>query len=511
MKKTYIKITTLICILIVAVMVLGAALFTYIQISKINSDFLSSIQHTSSIKPTESFDYKTYVLEYQSQKLISSMQNPNIGYYSKTDWKWNNAENSETLESTAFRHIIGYLENSDGWKIKMIYAPDDEKGGVNFTVTGKGGVKTMDGLYVLEGNSEMTVYFYSTVDSNILTKDVTIEYPDMDQQVPLTVSALDKEAEKKYQELKNSGINRIDLTELGWLTSYVAYSSDTPLLKNMVSFNEWNVYVYHPLAIVWNNYMYVYCLFLAVMVVLLFLTIFLMRRMYVNRMSYEARTQSLTRSFAHELKTPLAVTKTYVENWDIVDEKERPEVAAKINTEVDHMTKMVNTLLDLSKMESGDMKLKLEEVELFELTKACYKHVENLAKERSLSVEFKKDKEDGEYIVSADLDLMRMVISNFLSNAIKYGKEKVLVALSSSGNNITFRITNDGEPISRKDQKKIWDLFYTKDKSGTDRLNSNGVGLAVNKSILELHKAKFGVESSPAGNSFWFEMKKAKE
>ena len=241
------------------------------------------------------------------------------------------------------------------------------------------------------------------------------------------------------------------------------------------------------------------------------LTIFMMRRMYLHRVNYEARTKNLTRSFAHELKTPLAVTKSYVENWDLVSEDERPEVSKKISSEVEHMTRMVNTLLDISKMDAGDFNLNLEDVELFDLTKVCYRHMEELAKERGIEVEIKQDNEDGEYTVQADLDMMRMVISNFMCNAIKYGKSKVDVLLVNGGNNVTFKITNDGEPISKKDQKKVWDLFYKKDKSGSDRLNSSGVGLAVNKSILEIHKAKFGVESGAAGTTFWFEMKKAKE
>ena len=171
---------------------------------------------------------------------------------------------------------------------------------------------------------------------------------------------------------------------------------------------------------------------------------------------------------------------------------------------------MVNTLLDLSKMDSGDVKLNLEEVELYDLSKSCFRHLENIAAEKEIIFNFNKDKEDGEYKVSADLDMMQMVISNFMSNAIKYGKKEVSVFLSGDSNNVTFKISNDGDPISKKDQKKIWDLFYKKDKSGADRLNSNGVGLAVNKSILELHKAKFGV-SSESGTTFWFEMKRIKE
>ena len=74
------------------------------------------------------------------------------------------------------------------------------------------------------------------------------------------------------------------------------------------------------------------------------------------------------------------------------------------------------------------------------------------------------------------------------------------------------RCRNDGDTISAKDLKKIWDLFYKQqDKARTDRMGSNGVGLAVNKSILELHKAKFGAESRSGETTFWFEMKKAKE
>ena len=325
---------------------------------------------------------------------------------------------------------------------------------------------------------------------------------------------LDAEAEKIYNEeivrLKH-GDTEIFGNNSSWLVNY-AFLLDTVQLSGSEIFVESSgVFVFHPLRIVLANYGYLYILIAVLAIASLTGTVLMMRRLYFNRLNYEARTRNLTRSFAHELKTPLAVTKVYIENWDLIDEKERPEVAAKINSEVDHMAKMVSTLLNLSKMDSGDVALNLEDVELFELAKACYRRMEKIAKERGRTVEFKKDAEDGEYIVPADLDMMKMVISNFLSNAIKYGKEKVEVDFLSDGNNITFKITNDGEAISPKEQKKIWDLFYKTDKSGTDRMESNGVGLAVNKSILELHKAKFGVSSGDAGTTFWFEIKKVKE
>ena len=521
MKKTYVKITSLICVLILAVMLLGCALFTYIEISLVNKQCFAEIHNNSQILPEEfnaaQEDVETYMVNQRGAKFLASSENPNIGYYGKCSWILKGTNLTNIMESTRFTKISAIMNKSGNGTSFTIIVPENDK------VEGKVYVDFDSSVNLHPKSIEGVAY--STDDSRVITiisskelavvKDsssFTTSYDNPDKLEGDNSRLIDTEAKNKYKELlETEGNERMNLSETGWLTSYVVYSSNNVLMNGDLNLNECDIYLFHPLAIVLSNYLYVYILFAAVLLVMLFLTIVTMRRIYMNRMSYEARTQSLTRSFAHELKTPLAVTKSYVENWDIVDEKERPEVATKINTEVDHMTKMVNTLLDLSKMESGDMKLDIEEVELFELSKACYKHVESIAKERELEVEFKKDKEDGEYFVSADLDMMRMVISNFLSNAIKYGKEKVLVSLSSSSNNVTFRITNDGEPISRKDQKRIWDLFYTKDKSGTDRLNSNGVGLAVNKSILELHKAKFGVESMPAGNSFWFEMKKAKE
>ena len=521
MKKTYVKITSLICVLILAVMMLGCALFTYVQIGMVNKKCMAEIHNCMQILPNEynanEESVGDYLVYQKGTKFLASLGNPDIGYYGETSWKWANADFTHTMETSRFTYIDAFVNKSkDGWNITMVQ-PSDGKAtaSVDFETSGNG--RIVKGVTFADDSKKFTIIYAK--DIAVISSSASIVFSDGDEgdqsnekAAAQKVRQIDAEAEKKYTELMGSDSSgKKNLSETGWLTSYVVYSANTKLMDGEINVNECDLYLYHPLSIVFSNYMYVYIMFIAVLLVMLFFTIFTMRRMYINRMSFEARSKNLTRSFAHELKTPLAVTKSYVENWDIVDEKERPEVAAKINTEVDHMTKMVNTLLDLSKMESGDMKLDLEEVELFDLSKACFKHVESLAKERNLTVEFKKDKEDGEYTVSADLDLMRMVISNFLSNAIKYGKEKVTVSLATSGGNAVFRITNDGEIISKKDQKKIWDLFYKKDKSGSDRLGSNGVGLAVNKSILELHKAKFGVESSPMGNTFWFEMKKAKE
>jgi len=507
MKKTYVKVTALICALILVVMVLGCALFTYIQIDKINTKYIEDIHRATKWSPA---DYEeevggtnnTQVEYYFANKFFKATYDHDIGFYGKTNWKWKTSDNTHTIESVNFLRSSVYF-----------VATGDNKGSISFVI---GDDTLNNGTYYYNEDSGISVRIIGGISDNNGNWDIIMGHADEEVTGPVKYSEktanLDTEAKQKYDELNLAeATEKIDTTKTGWFTTYAVIYQESTFNKGIIDVKECNVFLFHPFSMVFAKYSYVYLMFALLLVVLLFIAVVSMRRMYKNRLQFEARTKSLTRSFAHELKTPLAVTKAYIENWDLVDEKDRPEVASKINSEVDHMTRMVNTLLDLSKMDSGDVKLNLEEVELYDLSKSCFKHLEKIAAEKEISFDFGKDKEDGEYKVSADLDMMQMVISNFMSNAIKYGKEKVSVFLSGDGNNVTFKITNDGDPISKKDQKKIWDLFYKKDKSGADRLNSNGVGLAVNKSILELHKAKFGVTDGGSGTTFWFEMKRIKE
>ena len=506
MKKTYFKITISICTLILVVMVLGCALFTYFQVDRINSQYIEDIYKAAKSSPAEFEEgstgrYESSIEQYYANKFFRSTYAHEVGFYGKISWKWTTSEFTHDIESIDFKRSSVYFVNSNS-----------EKGTIHFVI----GDDTLgNATYYLNDRTGVGVSIIAPAPGTDSGWQIDLEYASEEYTGPVNSSEktvkLDQEAKQKYEELSGDALlKRIDEVKTGWFTSYVALFNEHTMNNNIIQINECDVLVFHPFQMVFAKYGYVYLLFLLVLIVLIFIAIFSMRRMYKNRLQFEARTKSLTRSFAHELKTPLAVTKAYIENWDLVDEKERPEVASKINSEVDHMTRMVNTLLDLSKMDSGDVKLNLEEVELYDLSKSCFKHLEKIAAEKEITFDFGKDKEDGEYKVSADLDMMQMVISNFMSNAIKYGKKKVSVFLSGDGSNVTFKITNDGDTISKKDQKKIWDLFYKKDKSGADRLNSNGVGLAVNKSILELHKAKFGV-SSESGTTFWFEMKRIKE
>jgi len=273
--------------------------------------------------------------------------------------------------------------------------------------------------------------------------------------------------------------------------------------------NEGNIHVSYcisgkPFASVLKSNAMTYIFMLLGFIILEALVVVSFVMLYKNQMNYEIRNQKLTRGIAHELKTPLAVTKATVENWDYFDEDRRKDYSKRVINEVDHMSDMVGKLLDVSKIKEGSNKINYEAVDLKKLTEDIIGRNGELIRERSITVAFNHD--DKPYTVFADLEMMNMVISNFMSNAIKYCDHIIMIRLNRSGRKIEFGITNDGAKIEKKDLDKIWDVFYTTDKARTDRMSSSGVGLSVVKSILDVHKADYGCTSGDNGTEFKFSM-----
>lgn len=273
--------------------------------------------------------------------------------------------------------------------------------------------------------------------------------------------------------------------------------------------NEGNIHVSYcisgkPFASVLKSNAMTYILMLLGFIILEALVVVSFVMLYKNQMNYEIRNQKLTRGIAHELKTPLAVTKATVENWDYFDDDRRKDYSKRVINEVDHMSDMVGKLIDVSKIKEGSDKINYEAVDLKKLTEDIIARNGELIRERNITVAFNHDNRP--YTVFADPDMMNMVIGNFMSNAVKYCDHIIKIQLNRSGRKIEFGITNDGAKIEKKDLDKIWDVFYTTDKARTDRMSSSGVGLSVVKSILDVHKADYGCTSGDKGTEFKFSM-----
>ena len=265
-------------------------------------------------------------------------------------------------------------------------------------------------------------------------------------------------------------------------------------------------FVTNPLLIVIRDNLWVYILSVLALVFVEAVIIYAVRKLYLNQKRFELRSEKLTKGIAYDLQGPLAVTREYLDKWENLDEGKRPEYSEKIISEVDHMSSLVTRLLELSKIHDGSVKLNREDVDLVILTKNVKKrNMESILK-KDIDMVIETDERAENYTVFADLEMMYIVINNFMTNAIKYCEHTIRIRLKKYRNSIEFSITNDGAGIEKTDLEKVWDVLYNskKNKSGQDE--NSGVGLSVVKSILDAHNAKCGCYSGFKGTNFWFSM-----
>lgn len=202
-------------------------------------------------------------------------------------------------------------------------------------------------------------------------------------------------------------------------------------------------------------------------------------------------------NFTHEIKTPLGIINGFSELVEIEqDEKKRNEYITIIQNETKRINKLVLAMLDLSKLESQKVSLKLEEVDLLDIVGDCLDSMMYLFERKQIKVHTQLDSS----MVKADRFKIEMVIDNFISNALRYTAEgkNVYVRLDEHG----FEIENEGHPIPKDDLEKIWLTFHKVDRSRN--AEGTGLGLAICKAILDLHHFEYGVKNTEKGVLFYF-------
>ena len=217
--------------------------------------------------------------------------------------------------------------------------------------------------------------------------------------------------------------------------------------------------------------------------------------------------RSLTANVSHDLKTPLTIIKSYAEMVrDICgDNKEKRDEALQIiMDESDRLADLVNDVLMLSKLESGTLKLEPKELDLSNLLRQCLSRFEVKKNEGYI---INTDVDDN-LIVEADEKKMNAVFYNLIGNAINYSGDNKTINVSLKKNNYiaTFSVTNYGKPIEIDKQKKIWDEYYRDENTHTRNTVGTGLGLSICKTVFQLHKLEYGVESNEEKTTFFFKI-----
>jgi PAS domain S-box-containing protein len=208
---------------------------------------------------------------------------------------------------------------------------------------------------------------------------------------------------------------------------------------------------------------------------------------------------------SHELKTPITSLKAYlqvIEKQLLEKNYQELEVyIAKTNKHINKLTELISDLLDVSKIQAGKLKLNLSEFNLTELIKDCTGQMQHI----SVKHQFIIHKED-DFKINGDVARIEQVISNFLSNAVKYSPEsdKVVIDINKEDRNIRVSVTDYGVGIPKEKLSKIFTRFYRVEESAS-KFPGLGLGLHIAAEIVKRHKGEVGVESELGkGSVFYF-------
>jgi len=214
----------------------------------------------------------------------------------------------------------------------------------------------------------------------------------------------------------------------------------------------------------------------------------------------------LISNISHDLRTPITMIAGYAEMMCDMPDEMTAENLQIIIDESQRMKSLVNDVLDISKLQSGNAEFKMER---FSLTERIESEITRYNKLRCREGYFISFDYDTPVYVTGDSTRLVQVLYNLLNNAVAHSGESKLVRVTQSANQgrVRISVTDFGEGISPEHLPLIWDRYYKVDKSGKRTSMGSGLGLSIVKTVIEAHKGRCGVESSLGGGStFWFEL-----
>ncbi len=206
---------------------------------------------------------------------------------------------------------------------------------------------------------------------------------------------------------------------------------------------------------------------------------------------------------SHELKTPLTSIKGYLDLLSSLEEKQpNVQFIQKARTNVNKLEQLVKDLLDVSKIQSGQLQLNMKAFNMDELIDETIASFNMIGTTHSV----RKQSSCNEMIL-ADRQRIEQVLVNLLSNAIKYspGEEKVFIFCKREDSSLIVRIRDFGIGIPKEEQVNIFKRFYRTQDSSI-HISGFGLGLYICNDILTRHKGKIWIESEDKGSSFYFSL-----
>jgi signal transduction histidine kinase len=219
--------------------------------------------------------------------------------------------------------------------------------------------------------------------------------------------------------------------------------------------------------------------------------------------------RQLITNISHDLRSPMTALRGYVETFVIrgvqMPEDERRRYLEIITGNLDHLDRLVDHLLQLSRLDAGQARFQMEDFPLAELIDGVLTRCDGIARKKGVTLD--AEIPDDLPQVHADPLQIAQVLQNLLDNGVKFNREngRVVVELTAVATGVQVTVRDDGEGIAPEILPHIFDRFYTGDVSRHRKGESNGLGLAIAQKIIHGHGGAIIVTSSPGeGSAFTF-------
>jgi signal transduction histidine kinase len=214
-----------------------------------------------------------------------------------------------------------------------------------------------------------------------------------------------------------------------------------------------------------------------------------------ERLNYQEHLRKrMTTDIAHELRTPLAAIQSHIEAfmdgvWEPNDER-----LSVIHGEIIRLTKLINELSELSIVEDDEINLKLSTVNLSDILYDIIDSYEPMFLEKNIRI---NKKIQNDINMMGDMDYLKRIFVNILSNAIKYTNENgsVSIFLEKIKDKVRITVKDTGIGIPKEDLKYIFERFYRSDLSRNRQTGGTGIGLTITKALVEAHKGTIKIDS----------------
>lgn len=240
----------------------------------------------------------------------------------------------------------------------------------------------------------------------------------------------------------------------------------------------------------------------AVFLLILLVGIWQIRRSMKKEIELSKRQNNFLLSVTHELKTPLAANKLYIQTVQKRELKKEQinELLDKSLEENERLSRMIDNILNASQFEQGEIILSKEKITLWELATKCQNRFQSLFQNYQINVNI-----DKKLIILADKHLIASVLSNLVENAIKYAGENRIIEIYGRKENhqIIWGIKDNGNGVSNSEKKLIFNKFHRSGDENTRNQKGSGLGLYIVKQIIELHDATIEcLDNPPQGANF---------